>query len=50
MEFDNQFLEMPNSAKSTNLDAFKYIWRTAFKLENCGTPFKVVLSIKIPSM
>ena len=50
MEFDNQLLEMPNLAKLTDLNAFEYIQRKVFKLKNCKTFFKVVLSIRASSM
>ena len=50
MEFDDQLLETPNSAKSTDSDAFELAWRTAFELEDCGTPPEVVSSVRVPGM
>ena len=50
MEFNNQLLEMPNLAKSTNLNTFKRELRKALKLKNYKTPFKIALSISVPSI
>ena len=41
---------MPNLAKLTDLNAFKRELRKALKLEDYGTPSKVVLSIKVSSI
>ena len=50
MEFNNQLLETPNSAKLTNLNTFKRELKKALKLKNYGTPSKVALSVSVPGM
>ena len=50
MEFNDQLLETPNLAKLTNSDALKRELRIVLKLKNYGTPFKVVLSVSVPSI
>jgi len=50
MEFDDQLLKMPNSAKSTDSDALERKLRKALELEDYGTPPKLVLSAEVPSM
>ena len=50
MEFNNQLLETPNSAKSTNSDALKRELRKALKLEDYRTPSKVALFTSVPNI
>ena len=50
MEFDDQLLETPNSAKLTNLNTLKRKLRKALKLEDYRTLFKIALSANIPSI
>ena len=50
MKFDDQLLEMPNSAKSTDSDALERELRIALELEDYGTPSEVALSVSVPSV
>lgn len=50
MEFNDQLLETPNSAKLTNSDALERELRKALKLEDYGTPSKVALFASVPSI
>jgi len=49
IEFDDQPLETPNLAKSTNSDTLKRKLRKALKLEDYGTP-KVDSSVRVPNI